>query len=512
MASEAAFRAYRAPCPACGAPVEFHSAQSIYAVCGYCRSTVVRDGEVLARVGKMAELFDDFSPLQLQTSGTATLGGIARKFTLVGRLQYQYGEGMWTEWAALLDDGSTAFLGEDNGAYVFSLPDTPPRVLPDAERFRVGATTAIGGKPFSVASNQQVSLKSAQGELPHLPAIGVPFAMVELRSADGEVLSIDYSNPAQPSVSRGRSVLLDDLQLGGLKSESATQEKGQQFDCPNCGAPVQVTFTSTKSITCRACNSLMDLSQGVGGALAHALQDEPVAPLIALGSTGLLQGTVWQVIGFQHRMGREAGDDELFGWTEYLLYSAKRGFIFLVDAEDGWSLVKPVTGAPRYEPGSQSATYLGSDYRLLSTYTAETNYVAGEFYWRVVRGQTSQNQDFSKGPTILSREQTASSGNTSGGGEVTWSSGNKVNSATVVTAFKLGGSKALYERADAAPLSGVRGMGFGSILTIAVIIVIIIVVLTALPRCSRCDPARENCGGRTSGGAYGGFSGGGGHK
>ena len=178
MASEAAFRAYRAPCPACGAPVEFHSAQSIYAVCGYCRSSVVRDGEVLARVGKMAELFDDFSPLQLQTSGTATLGSIARKFTLVGRLQYQYGEGMWTEWAALLDNGSTAFLGEDNGAYVFSLPDTTPRVLPDAERFRVGATTAISGKPFSVASNQQVSLKSAQGELPHLPALGVPFAMV----------------------------------------------------------------------------------------------------------------------------------------------------------------------------------------------------------------------------------------------------------------------------------------------------------------------------------------------
>ena len=486
----------------------FLSAQSTHAVCGYCQSTVVRSGDVLARVGKMAELFDDFSPLQLQATGTYTHGGAARRFTLVGRLQYQYGEGVWTEWMAVLDEGATAFLSEDNGAYVFSLPGTTQQVLPKAERFRVGATTAISGKPFSVASNQQVSLKSAQGELPRLPALGVPFAMVELRSADGEVLSIDYGNAAQPAVSRGRAVLLDELQLTGLKDESATDEKGQQFDCPNCGAPVQVTLATSKSITCRACNSLIDMSQGVGGALAHAMQDEPITPLIALGSTGLLQGTTWQVVGFQHRLGREPGDDEEFGWSEYLLYNAKRGFVFLVDAQDGWSLVKPVTGAPGHNPGSQNASYLGSDYRLLTTYTAETDYVAGEFYWRVVRGQTSQNQDFAKGPTVLSREQTGRAG-VGTGEEVTWSSGSKLNGDTVAKAFKLDGNKALFQRTDVTPLSGARSVGCG---TIIIVVIVIFILLVLLSRCSRCDPARENCGARTSGGSFGGFSGGGGHK
>ena len=79
---------------------------------------VVRDGEVLKRIGKMAELFDDHSPLQLQCSGVWN----GKPFTLIGRLQYQYGEGTWTEWHALLDDGSSAWLAEDNGAYIFSLP------------------------------------------------------------------------------------------------------------------------------------------------------------------------------------------------------------------------------------------------------------------------------------------------------------------------------------------------------------------------------------------------------
>ena len=69
MAEPSPQRLYRAACPGCGAPVEFRSAQSLYAVCSFCRSTVVRTGDTLSRVGQMAELFEDHSPLQLLASG-----------------------------------------------------------------------------------------------------------------------------------------------------------------------------------------------------------------------------------------------------------------------------------------------------------------------------------------------------------------------------------------------------------------------------------------------------------
>ena len=112
MSEEAgAQRAYRAPCPGCGAPVEFKSAQSTFAVCPYCQSTVVRQGDTLARIGKMAELFDDFSPLQLFAAGRVD----GQPFTLVGRLQYAYPGGRWTEWIAALDGERTGVLSEDNG-------------------------------------------------------------------------------------------------------------------------------------------------------------------------------------------------------------------------------------------------------------------------------------------------------------------------------------------------------------------------------------------------------------
>ena len=501
MATETAQRKYTAPCPGCGAPVEFRSAQSTHAVCGYCQSTVVRQGDVLSRIGKMAELFDDHSPLQLFATGTYN----KRNFTLIGRLQYKTADGTWAEWNALFDDGESGWLAEDNGAYVFTQPDAVPRTMPPADRYVLGKQVGVNGKPFSVASNVSAVLISAQGELPKLPPLGQAFDVVELRSASGEVVSIDYT-ATPPVVSQGTAVLLDDLALKGLKADSVKDEKGRQFNCPQCGAPVSVALSTSKSITCGSCNSLIDLSQGIGGELKAAIQDEPIQPLIALGTLGQLQGTKWQVVGFQHRMGFTPGDDEHFGWSEYLLYNQKKGFSFLVDSEEGWSLVRPTTGAPSMtSSNASSVSYMGTNYTLKYSYSAETNYVCGEFYWLVTRGQKTTNKDFANGKRLLSLEQSAD--------ELVWSSGDQIASEVVAKAFGLEGKKELLNRGDAAPFSASRSIGIG---TIIVVLIVTLILLSLLSRCSSCDPRVENCSSssssRSSGGSFGGFSGGGGHK
>jgi endogenous inhibitor of DNA gyrase (YacG/DUF329 family) len=487
MATSATQRNYEAPCPGCGAPVRFRAAQSTHAVCGYCQSTVVRDGATLARLGKMGELFADHSPLQLLAQGRWN----KRAFTLVGRLQYRSASGTWTEWIALFDDGSEAVLAEDNGAYVMSLPARTQRAVPTPEQLRLGASTAINGKSYTVSANEQAALIAAQGELPKLPPLDTPFAMVELRSADNEVLSIDYG-ATPPALAKGRPVLLDELDLVGLKDDSTQVVAGRQFACPNCGAPVEVKLAGSKSITCRACNSLIDLQQGVGGELRHAEQDEPVQPVIPLGSTGQLQGVHWQVVGFQHRLGTEPDDpDEHFGWDEYLLYNRQRGFIFLVDTTEGWSIVKPATGAPTLSQDFKTAHYLGTSYTLQYAYKAQTTYVAGEFYWPVERGHTSFNRDYAKAKALLSMEETA--------GERTWSVGHKVESDTIADAFGLQAKKDILARGDAGPTSGKAGAGCGC-LTLVVILVIILILVAVVRACDD-EQGRSGGGGfRPSGG------------
>jgi ribosomal protein S27E len=511
--AESLQRAYKAACPGCGAAVEFRSLASTHAVCGFCQSTIVRDGDALQRIGKMSEVFDDYSPLQLFSQGKYNNVG----FTVVGRLQYKYRDGSWSEWLCALDDGSKASLSEDNGSFVWTKAANTQRTLPKPQQWVLGNTTAINGRAYSVASIQEVALMSAQGELPKLPPMGTSFTVVELRSAQGEVISIDYSTEP-PSLASGTSIVLGNLQLTGLRDltnktgQGGKEVKGRQFNCPNCGSAVSVKLETSKSITCGSCNSLIDVSQGIGGELSHAIQDEPVKPLIPIGTVGMLQGKSWQIVGFQHRMGQEIDDeDESFGWSEYLLYNAKAGFQFLVDAEDGWSLVKPTTGAPEAKT-SRLVNYQGSSFTQQYAYKAETNYVAGEFYWRVERGQTTYNEDYASGKLVLSREQSAGSS----GKEVTWSIGSKIEASTVVNAFKLKGQEAKFDRSDVAPVAFNGGSSLGPIGWI-VVLIIIFFIFAMMSRCSRdCDPQRENCSSsssyRSSGGSYGGYSSGGGHK
>jgi hypothetical protein len=123
--------------------------------------------------------------------------------------------------------------------------------------------------------------------------------------------------------------------------------------------------------------------------------------------------------------------------------------------------------------------------------------VAGEFYWQVERGQKTFNRDFASGGALLSMERSAN--------ELTWSSGSKIDSGAVATAFKLDAKKDLFSRGDALPVSAASGMGCG---TIILVIVVILFVLIMMSNCS----GGSSSGYRSSGGSYGGYSSGGGHK
>lgn len=491
-------RRYEAPCPGCGAPVAFQSAQSTHAVCAYCHSSVVRQADALARLGRIADEFTDYSPLKIGARGR--FQGVP--FTLVGRLQLGNAQARWTEWQAVFDDQRLGSFSEDNGSFVFSLPHPLPPGLPAFQDWTIGRTLALDGDTFSATALTEVSVLAAQGELGHLPESGKTFGVVELRADRGQVCSIDYSGEA-PVVWLGQAVRLEALQLTGLAGDAVRQDQARHFNCPPCASRLEVRLETTKSMSCPSCNALIDLSAGIGGELRHAIQDEPVRPLIPLGSVGELRGASWQVVGYQHRSGTEAGEDEVFGWQEYLLYNRQQGFQFLVDAEDGWSLVQPATGAPQVASGGATATYLGQRYTRQYSYRAETQYVAGEFYWKVERGQVTENTDYAAGRHLLSLEKSTD--------EWTWSVGERLDSAVVAKAFKRDNRKDLFQRSDAAPLS----QGLPALAKVIAILLLIFLVVVLLRACDDCNPEVENCSasaGRWGSGSYGGSASGGWHK
>jgi len=516
-------RAWRAACPNCGAPVEFASAASPMAVCSFCRSTLARDGETLRRIGQSAELFDDHSPLQLGVAGRWQ--GAA--FTLVGRLQMGYAEGSWNEWHALFDSGKSAWLSEDNGRYVMAFDAAAPAALPRLDDLRPGLAFTIDGRSWQVASVTRVRTAAAQGELPLAPKLDGEYSIVDLRNAQDEVATLDFADPARPHWSVGRGASLSELALTGLREPSEKTLSARGVPCPSCGSALEIKLATTQAIVCHQCLAVVDVSQGVGGDLAHYAQDtprlgggEPQLPLGATASLGLGgPPKPWQVVGYAERceIADEADDESVF-WREYLLYNRSEGFAFLVDAEDGWSYAVPLTGAPQVS--GDTARWRSDDYRKLYAYRGQITYVLGEFYWKLERGQRTANIDFASGAKRLNREQA--------GAEVTWSAGQTLDAAVIAAAFKLPGAAGAALAREASPISfNSNGTSLAKTLVIAVLVIVFIVLF--LKDCSRneCDELRTtfgeasneyrqcqrsgSSGARTGGGSYGG-GGFGGHK
>lgn len=501
-------RRWEAPCPNCGAPVPFVSAASTTAVCGYCRSTVVRDGDTLRKIGRSAELFDDHTPLQLGVTGEQN----ARAFTIVGRLQFGYGardipDGTWNEWHLLFDDGRSGWLSEDNDQYVIVFDvrlDAPP---PAATTLKPGQTVTVAGLAWRVASVVEARPLAAEGELPALPAPTSRSIVADLRNEQAQVATLDYADPAKPGFSIGRAVKLADLKLAGLREGPDAGRKtiaARSFACPECGATVEATRAETRSLTCGSCHSLIDVSQGIGAELRatrQGLRFEPVIPLGTTGRLGIAGGEPedWQVLGFSVKQANAGNAEEAFSWQDYLLYNAQHGFSFLVDTDEGWFGYRTLTGVPKVIGAGAAVEWEGGRYRLMARYPATVQYVAGEFYWQVDRAQVTQTADYNGMGAIANRRLSSERTST----EIVWSQGERIPAAVIRQAFRLTDvPDRTPQLADIGPVSG------GQTVSWVIWLIVIIIVLLVLAECG--DSGRGYYG--TGGGSYGGYSSGGGHK
>lgn len=553
-------RVWRAACPNCGAPVDFRSPASAFAVCGYCRSQVVREGDALRRTGEAADLLDDHSALRLGAAGTWQ--GLA--FTLVGRRQLRSAEGVWSEWHALFDGGPdggsprSGWLSEDNGTYVFGF-DVPLRqAAPAATDLRAGEGVVVDGLLWSVASVVVARVAATEGELPAAPRTAGGFVVADLRNTAGEVGTLEYERPdAVPTWSVGRPVAIADLAMSGLAAgPSEGGWRGRSLACPSCGTALALTLASTRTVVCGQCAAVVDVSGEAGAdargavraegdaadvasGLAHYAQATGrIEPLIPLGTTGRLvvpdhrrsraatDLQPWTVVGYQERctLVEHGSDDEQSFWREYLLYHRTEGFAFLVDTDEGWSVVRPLTGVPQV--AGRNLKLDGVLYREAWRYGSRVTHVLGEFYWVVKAGQRTRHVDYvgtgAWPQRRLNREQTGSGRDE----EVTWSAGETIDAETVRRAFGLPDDRRAAMSRDVTPTT--QRKAFKSQVLLWLFIVLLMVFFA---RCDdgagRCDDERQAFGedsreyrecvqrggtaARTSGGSWGGGSSGG-HK
>lgn len=197
-------------CPNCGAKVVFRWSSSVQTVCDYCKSILVRTDVDLQKVGQVADLPPDSSPIQIGTEGTYN----HQAFTAIGRIIYEYDQGNWNEWHIVLNDGTSAWLSDAQDEYAISFA-APGRKLP--EQCHVGDRFVWDNVSYEVTTITNAHYRGVQGELPFQYWDKTDVVFADLRSASGKFATIDYSDE-KPGLYLGELVEFESLALKNLRA------------------------------------------------------------------------------------------------------------------------------------------------------------------------------------------------------------------------------------------------------------------------------------------------------
>ncbi|MCX7219206.1 MAG: DUF4178 domain-containing protein, partial [Burkholderiales bacterium] len=154
------------------------------------------------------------------------------------------------------------------------------------------------------------------------------------------------------------------------------------LNCPACGSNMDYLPGLTANVICARCHSQLDTSGTVAQVLASAERMSKLSSTLELGAKATISAAAYQIIGLMKRK-----DDENTVWTEYLLYSARARFLWLIETNEGWAKSQVLADWPLWYHG-ESATLGNKSYKKLYEYQAKVIYAAGAFNWRVAVGDS----------------------------------------------------------------------------------------------------------------------------
>ncbi|MBL8295174.1 MAG: DUF4178 domain-containing protein [Bryobacterales bacterium] len=458
-------------CPSCGATITFQFSMAVQTTCPFCRSILVRSDLDLKKVGEVAEIPADVSPIQIRTEGIYK----GRAFTVAGRIVYEYEQGNWNEWHIVFSDGASGWLSDAQALYVVTFLKQTPNLPPQDQVFR-GKTFEFENARYEVTSITNANYVGVEGELPfeYWDKERVKFG--DLRTTDGRFGTIDYSE-ATPLLFLGEAVEFDDLKLKNIKDLAGREVKAKTLECPNCGGPIELRAAEVSvTAVCIQCLSVLDSSSPNLQVIQQFKKKQRVKPLVPLGTTGHLRGEDYLNIGFQERSIRV--DGTRYAWREYVLFHPFRGFRYLSEYDGHWNFVKPLVHLPEATNvgGRPAMKIFGETYSHFQDAKATTDFVMGEFPWRVKVGEVIDCGDYIHPPRMLSSEKSE--------GEVTWSLGEYTSGADIWKAFKLPGNppeaKGVYANQPSPHSTSVRGIWTRALLLMGLAIVSIVFAETLM--------------------------------
>jgi hypothetical protein len=202
----------RANCPNCGAQIVYRWSSAVQTTCEYCNSILVRHELDLVKVGEVADLPPDVSPIQLGTEGVFRNS----PFQVVGRIIYRYELGAWNEWHIVFSNGSSGWLSDAQAEYAVSFLQQPTQPLPAQGDIYRGMAVHQHNVTLLVTTLTSAAYEGVEGELPFQYWDKTVCRFADLRTHDGRFATIDYTEEP-PLLFLGELVEFESLQLRYLK-------------------------------------------------------------------------------------------------------------------------------------------------------------------------------------------------------------------------------------------------------------------------------------------------------
>lgn len=198
-------------CPSCGAQAEINRSIAM-GVCEYCRGAFYFKDEAILAYGEMNVLAEPDSVLYVGASGSFK----GKRFNVLGRVRYRYGEGLWDEWYLQDETFEPMWITEADGELSLQVEvdvTTPP---PPVDQIAPGMELNLpceDGVILSVSVDEidTAVLEGIEGHLPETLLAERTFPYVDASQGD-LTLTLEYDE-AGADVYRGEWIDPELLEL-----------------------------------------------------------------------------------------------------------------------------------------------------------------------------------------------------------------------------------------------------------------------------------------------------------
>ena len=179
-------------CPSCAGEVQLKIKHCKLIRCDYCGCPLLLEDNSVKNLGEQSSLAEIPSILKLGHN----FQYLKERFMPYGRVQYDYGDGVWEEWWVITAKQTGLWISIDEGDIAIQTPFKVDRATRESlahfDHLQIGEKIEIAGKQYKVTEKNSASCMGIEGQLPKVILAGDSMNYIDLSSSKGDIMTLEY--------------------------------------------------------------------------------------------------------------------------------------------------------------------------------------------------------------------------------------------------------------------------------------------------------------------------------